>query len=185
MKGQPLKVSLPGSFYQRGQRWWWRVKLPGEDKPRARALKPEGQKATTKDRHIAAQIAFALWEQAVREDVRKQITVDSDEKMATLETKLLQEIHAISQAVERLCGKDKIRVSEEATASAQPTASSHDAEETGTCGCCGSLDVPSTALQAIDSGQMLCPKCLAELRETARAAKLGEKRPGRLEREGQ
>jgi len=30
--------NLPGSLYQRNNRWWWKVQLPGETKPAARPL---------------------------------------------------------------------------------------------------------------------------------------------------
>ena len=35
---------LPGSLYQRNGRWWWRVKLPGEEIFKARPLIPLGSK---------------------------------------------------------------------------------------------------------------------------------------------
>ncbi len=33
------------------------------------------------------------------------------------------------------------------------------------CECCGRADVPKENLAKIDSGQLLCPQCLKELRE--------------------
>ena len=112
MKGQPLKVSLPGTAYQRGQRWWWRVKLPGEDKPRAMALKPEGQKTATKDCRTAANVAFELWEEAVREDARRRAGMDTDDKIARLKAKFLQKMHDVSQVVDRLSDKGGAEIPE-------------------------------------------------------------------------
>ena len=149
--------------------------MPGEDKPRARALKPKGQKTTTKDRETAAKVAFALWEQAVREDAREQVRTDTGEKIAILQTKLLQKMHDVSQVVNRLSEKDGVRGPGKANANVPPPGLSCDAKETGICDCCESHDVPFTTLQAIDSGQMLCPECLAELKAAAQASVLGEK----------
>ena len=167
MNGQPLKVSLPGTAYQRGQRWWWRVKLPGEDKPRARALKPEGGKSATKDRQTAARIAFKLWEQAVEEEAQRRARIDADEKISRLKAKFLHKMHDISQVVNRLSDKEGIRIREEADEDIPATGSACDPEETGTCDCCGADDVAASSLQAIDSGQWLCPDCLAALKEAA------------------
>lgn len=167
MKGQPFQVSLPGTAYQRGQCWWWYVKLPGEDRPRARALKPKGQKTTTKDLQTAAQVAFELWEQAVRDDAQRRVRIDADEKIARLKAKFLQKMHDVSQVVNRLPGRDGVEVGEKATGNVQPTTGSCDVEVTMMCGCCESRDVPPTALRPIDSGQLLCPACLAELKAAA------------------
>lgn len=167
MKEQPLKVSLPGTAYQRGQSWWWRVKLPGEDRPRARALKPNGQKTTTKDFRTAAKVAFELWEQAVREDARKRVRVDADEKIARLKAKFLQKMHDVSQVANRLSDGDGAEVREKVNGNVQPTTGSCDAEGRVMCGCCESRDVPPAALRPIDSGQLLCPECLAELKAAA------------------
>jgi hypothetical protein len=34
--------NLPGSIYKNGSRWWWKVKLPGEENSKSRPLKPVG-----------------------------------------------------------------------------------------------------------------------------------------------
>lgn len=167
MNGQPLKVSLPGTAYQRGERWWWRVKLPGEDKPRARALKPEGEKAATKNRQTAAKVAFRLWERAVEEEAQRRVRIDADEKISRLKAKFLQKVHDVSQIVNRLSANEGARDAEEADGDIPAAGSSCDSAETGTCGCCGACDVPVTSLQAIDSGQSLCPDCLTALKQAA------------------
>jgi len=55
---------LPGSFYQRGGRWWWKVQLPGESKPKARPLRPVGARYATRDRAVAEQVALEMLRQA-------------------------------------------------------------------------------------------------------------------------
>jgi integrase len=57
---------LPGSLYQRNDRWWWRVKLPGEKDYKARPLIPlGGQYAYRGDKAVAVEIAKALLHQAI------------------------------------------------------------------------------------------------------------------------
>ena len=35
---------LPGTIYLNKNRYWWKVQLPGEDRPVARPVKPVGAK---------------------------------------------------------------------------------------------------------------------------------------------
>ena len=174
MKGQPLKVSLPGTAYQRRERWWWRVRLPGEDRVRARALKPPGQRAATRDRGTAAKVAFELWEQAVRCEAERQTRQDADDRVARLKAKFLQKMQDVSQVVDRLSvtGESEVRAKGPSIATATGLAVGADA--TGCCGCCGASDVPIAQLRAIDSGQLLCPTCLAQLKAAARASRSRE-----------
>lgn len=169
MKGQSLKVSLPGTAYQRRERWWWRVKLPGEARSRARALKPQGQRAATRDRRTAAKVAFELWEQAVRREAERQSRQDADERIAKLKAKFSQKMRDVSQVVDRLSAGGGSEVRESAQSGATATRPSVGVDETGCCGCCGASDVPTTQLQMIDSGQLLCPTCLSQLKAAARA----------------
>jgi integrase len=55
---------LPGSIYARAGRYWWNVRLPGEQKRRARALVPEGGTMATNDPGVAEAIARDMWTQA-------------------------------------------------------------------------------------------------------------------------
>ncbi|MHC4334567.1 MAG: hypothetical protein ACYSUV_12580 [Planctomycetota bacterium] len=50
------KTRLPGSIYQNKNRWWWKIKLPGEEKMRARPLRPVGPKFATTDRNVAQEV---------------------------------------------------------------------------------------------------------------------------------
>jgi integrase len=56
--------SFPGTLYQRGDRWWWRVRLTGEPEKKSRALKPPGAKFATKDLKVAEEIASDMWRRA-------------------------------------------------------------------------------------------------------------------------
>lgn len=59
------KVKLPGSIYKNKNRWWWSVKLPAEDKIRARPLKPVGARFATTDRNVAEEVAREMWQRAL------------------------------------------------------------------------------------------------------------------------
>jgi len=70
MAKKPQKVALPGEVYQKNGRWWWKVKLPGESRLKARGLKPEGARYATKDWEQACELALAMWESAIAAQVR-------------------------------------------------------------------------------------------------------------------
>jgi len=59
------QTDLPGSFYQRSGRWWWKVQLPGGKAPKAIALKPYGSKFATEDFQVALEVARNLYQQAI------------------------------------------------------------------------------------------------------------------------
>ncbi len=65
MAQRRLKATLPGSIYKRGRRWWWRVKLPGEPKSKARSLRTEGQRYGVTNLKRAGAVALAMWQLAV------------------------------------------------------------------------------------------------------------------------
>jgi len=100
MKGQSLKVTLPGELYERTGRWWWRARLPGEDKAKARPLKaPEAAEATD-DRDRAEQIAVEMWEQAVRQNEARRISLDSTGKIERLKAQFLDKVRQLTEIVE-------------------------------------------------------------------------------------
>jgi hypothetical protein len=72
-----LKVPLPGTFFRRNQRWWWRVRLPGEARVKSRSLRPEGEACGTKDRETAEALAFDLWQQALVADTEARIRLEA------------------------------------------------------------------------------------------------------------
>lgn len=91
---------LPGEFYQRADRWWWRVKLPGESKAKARPLKPPGAKAAAEDRPSAEKIAFEMWEHALQDDAARQIRLESTEKIERLKAQFLDKVRHFTELVE-------------------------------------------------------------------------------------
>jgi hypothetical protein len=197
------QVTLPGKFYQRADRWWWRVKLPGEDKARARPLKPDGAKAAAADPETAGKIAFEMWEHAVQENAVRQIRLESTEKIERLKAQFLDKVRHFTELVETANAKIDAETKARAEAEAKLAQMAHsgpprgpDSEpkaeaeefpalqsdiqigaiesaappaanppvEFGVCECCEAGGIPLASLKRIDSGQLLCPDCLAALR---------------------
>ncbi|MBN2211621.1 MAG: hypothetical protein JW709_09530, partial [Sedimentisphaerales bacterium] len=58
------KTAVPGCIYLNNGRYWWKVKLPGENGPKPRPLKPTGARYATKDPGVAETIAQEIWQRA-------------------------------------------------------------------------------------------------------------------------
>jgi hypothetical protein len=233
------------------------VKLPGEDKARARPLKAEGAKAAAEDRQAAEKIAFEIWEHALQDDAARQIKMESTEKIERLKAQFLDKVRHFTELVETANAKIEAEAKARAEAEAKlaqitqaagsktqdgerkakeveppaPKATSpiHEVEavppvanpqspmapppapvaepisvaqveerapqppaipvvvslapiptpprpeapetkipqveiRTGVCDCCEAAGIAAAYLTAIDSGQSLCPRCLAALR---------------------
>jgi hypothetical protein len=56
-------TDLPGAIYLNKNRYWWKVQLSGEDKPKARPLKPVGSRYATTDYAVAVECAKQLLQQ--------------------------------------------------------------------------------------------------------------------------
>jgi hypothetical protein len=197
------RIALPGAFCLRANRWWWRVKLPGEDKAKARPLMPDGEKTATADRETAERIAFEMWEHAVRENAVRQVQLESTEKIERLKAQFLDKVRHFTELVETANAKIEAQTKARAEAEAklaqmaqgseprvpgngpkiedkEPAAPPSEAQvggiesapppaadplpAVGVCECCGAIDVALAELRRIDSGQLLCPHCLAALR---------------------
>ncbi|MBN1126339.1 MAG: hypothetical protein JXA82_15140 [Sedimentisphaerales bacterium] len=52
--------NVPGSIYLNGDRYWWNVTLPGEEKRKSIPLKPAGVRYAAKDYHVALEVAREL-----------------------------------------------------------------------------------------------------------------------------
>ena len=65
MAKKSRKNKLPGCIYKKRNRYWWKVKLPGEDNTKARPLVPVGSKYATTDKTVAQEVALELWQKAV------------------------------------------------------------------------------------------------------------------------
>ncbi len=59
------EAKLPGTIYLNKNRYWWKVKLPGEAKIKARPLRPVGAKYATKDIGVAKDLATNMLHQAL------------------------------------------------------------------------------------------------------------------------
>lgn len=57
---------MNGCFYLRGNRWWWKVRLPGDKKITKIPLKPTGAKFATKDRKTAEIVAAEIWQKHIK-----------------------------------------------------------------------------------------------------------------------
>lgn len=198
MKEPCLKASLPGDLYERSGQWWWRTRLPGEMKAKARQLKTLETGEAVRDRDTAEKIAVRMWEQAVREDETTQITRDCAEKVERLKAQFLDKVRQLTAIVESANAKAEAEVHARAeiearlnamiriagqkavatcpVVQAQDQTPSHIPEQmpaaaensdlhaqTGICECCGAPEIPVADLEAIDSGQLLCPDCIAAL----------------------
>jgi integrase len=53
-------ADLPGTIYLNKNRYWWKVRLPGENKTKARPLKPVGSRYATTDYAVALECAKQL-----------------------------------------------------------------------------------------------------------------------------
>lgn len=77
MAKKSLKVTLPGDIYQKNNRWWWKVQLPGENKPKERALKLAGLRSATTDRKIAEEVAREMWQLAIAAEAEKRVRAEA------------------------------------------------------------------------------------------------------------
>ena len=55
-------TDLPGTIYLNKNRYWWKVQLPGDEKPKARPLKPAGCRYATTDWLVAVEVARNLYQ---------------------------------------------------------------------------------------------------------------------------
>jgi len=56
---------VPGCIFLNNGRYWWRIKLPGETKKKARPLIPDGGAFATDDPGVAEQVARDMYARAV------------------------------------------------------------------------------------------------------------------------
>jgi transketolase len=182
MAKESFSMTLPGRIYQKKNRWWWTVQLPGEQRVKARALKLPGTRFATTDRQEAQQIALEMWQLAIRAEIEKAVGVEVEQKLksyteemaqvqaeatetiAKLKAQFAEQIQAYSDAVARAEEKAKAEATARAEAEAKLNEILAQRPSTATCECCGKEDVPESDMVRIDSGQLLCPDCLRQLR---------------------
>lgn len=110
MQQQSVKATLPGDMYQRAGRWWWRVKLPGEHRPRARALKTPGAKAASRDLEEAQTLAVTMWEQAIRQEESRRVTLEYEQKVERLKARFLDKVQSLTEIVRGASAKAEAEV---------------------------------------------------------------------------
>lgn len=96
MSNRPPRVTLPGQMYQRNGRWWWKVRLPGEPRVRARALRPKGARVAPKSRKVAEKVACERWRLSIEAEtearVRSEIQAKADKAVAKARAKAAEAI---------------------------------------------------------------------------------------------
>lgn len=129
------QVPLPGEFHRRDGQWWWQVQLPGEAETLARPLVPEGEQVATSDNVAAGKIAFHLWEQAIRENVARQIKLESTEKIERLKAQFLDKVRHFTELMEtantKLEAEEKARAAAEAKLAQMTQAAVRKTEDAG------------------------------------------------------
>jgi transketolase len=181
MAEESFNVRLPGRIYQKKNRWWWTVKLPGEQKAKPRALKLPGARFATTDRDEAEQIALEMWQLAIRAEIETSIRTETEQEIKSSAEKLEKLKTETAETIAKLKAEfaEKIKAYSDAVAKAEENAKAEAAARaeaeaklneilahptTATCECCGKQDIPETDLVRIDSGQLLCPDCVKQLR---------------------
>lgn len=120
-----VQVTLPGSLYQKNGRWWWRVELPGEEKPKARALKPAGSRCATKDQQQAEEIAREMWRLAIEAQAEARLTANAVAKAEKANEKIRAEAADAIAAVQAEF-EQKIKKYERALARAEKKAKAQE-----------------------------------------------------------
>lgn len=121
MAKAPRRVTLPGILYQKNGRWWWDVTLPGEDKPKARALKPDGSRCATTDLQEAEEIAREMWRHAIEDEAEAGIKARVWAKAERANAKIRAEAADAIEKAQAECEK-KIKKSKRAVARAEKKA---------------------------------------------------------------
>ncbi|MCE5277147.1 MAG: site-specific integrase [Planctomycetaceae bacterium] len=77
------RLTVPGSIYLNGRRYWWRVRLPGQPSHVARPLVADGARFATTDRAAAVEIARSMYAAALA-----RVDPEKIDARATVETAL-------------------------------------------------------------------------------------------------
>jgi len=121
----------------------------------------------TSNRQLAEEIAFAIWQEALRAETEAKVRVEHAAQMQRLKLRYRERMNALKE----LIGSSEARAEAESAARARLQVTLDDLRNqtpsVTPCDCCGSR-VPDDQLQRIDSGQRLCASCLDMLRRAAR-----------------
>lgn len=154
---------LPGRLCCRQGRWWWNVQLPGEKASRSRALKPEGSRSATADRQIAEDVAFQLWQEAMRAEAKAAARAEQAAQMQRLRVYFQDRLKALRDGIARAEARAESQTAERLKLEARLNGLRSQLTQMAPCECCGRR-VPRSDLQPIDSSQRLCRSCLDDLR---------------------
>ena len=140
------RMALPGEMYQKNGRWWWKVRLPGEPRVRARALKPNGARFAPKTRKVAEEVACERWRLSIEDEtearVKSEIQAKADQVVAKARTKdadaiakvkaeCHEQLEASAQALARAHEKTRAEAVKRTSAEAKLIAQSEQAEILG------------------------------------------------------
>lgn len=156
-------------------RWWWKVRLPGEKKPKDRALKTAGSRSATTDRATATEIAFQMWQTAIRTETEARAKAETAQKINKLEKQFLEKVKAFTKTVDRSAARARAEAKARAVLEAKLDQILAHTAGGATCQCCGREDLCEDDLYRIDSGQLLCPDCLKELRDHSQQSNLHDR----------
>jgi len=156
-------VKLPGRLYRKQARWWWNVQLPGEKSSRNRALKPERSRCATADRQVAEEIAFHLWQEAVRTQAKAAARAERAARMQGLRLHFQEKLKALRDLIASAEARAEAQAAERLKLEVKLNSLRNQLTQMASCECCG-RSVPQSELQPIDSGQRLCRSCLDDLR---------------------
>ncbi len=176
---------MPGELYKPKERWWWKVRLPGESRLRERSLRPKGERLGTKTRRIAEEIALDMWQEALCENA----CLEREDRYNGY-TQLKADVHSRVYGVAH--NSAPLSIQTEKTPADPPPSPPipvedifaairgdmldrvvSDAQDQASCECCGCSDFYEEYLHQIDSGQSLCPRCLREFHEKVRQLSQG------------
>jgi hypothetical protein len=178
------RATLPGRLYRKRGRWWWKVQLPGEKSTRGRALKPQGSKRATTDRQLADEIVLTLWQEAIQAQAEALVRAEQTVRIQRLRRHFRQKIKALQDVIESAEARAEAETAERAKLEVKLNGLWNQLTQTTSCDCCG-RSVPQSELLLIDSGQRLCPGCLADLRRAAqRQASQQPKTPNAAQNSG-
>ncbi len=158
------QAKLPGRLYRKQSRWWWTVQLPGEKSSRSRAMKPEGSRCATTDRQLAEEIAFHLWQEAVRAEAEALARAEQVVRMQRLRLYFREKLKTLRDVIARAEARAEAETAERQKLEVKLNSLQNRLTQMASCECCG-RSVPESELQPIDSGQRLCRCCLDGLRQ--------------------
>jgi ribosomal protein L37AE/L43A len=166
MEDTSPQVKLPGTMYRKRGRWWWKVRLPGETSSRRRALRPQGSRCATTEQSRAQEIAFGMWQEAVRAEARAAVEAELATRMKRLRIQCRDRTRKLKDGIEKAEAKAEEAMVEKERLDAELHSLSEQMVRAVPCECCD-RPVPEIELQRIDSGQWLCRSCLDGLHKAA------------------